>query len=69
MDPDLFPLSAFEVDCDGSACGSGRDVGRHIHPPQGGQEAFGRVVVRDNRRVSYGSAEGIKRLVTFATED
>ena len=62
MDPDQFPLSAFEVDCDGSACGSGRGVGRHVHPPQDGRSAFGRVVVRDNERVRYEPAEGITRL-------
>lgn len=40
-----------EVDCDGSACGSGRDVGRHIHPPQAGGPALGRVIVRDHQWV------------------
>lgn len=67
MDLDQFPLSAFEVDCDGSACGSGRNVGRHVHPPQGlgGEGAVGRVVVRDNKRVSYGPADGVTRLVMF----
>ena len=54
MNPDNFPLSAFEVDCDGSACGSGRDVGRHIHPPQDGNAALGRVIVRDHQRIIYG---------------
>lgn len=63
MNPDDFPLSVFEVDCDGSACGSGRDAGRHVHPRQDGRPAIGRVVVRDNRRVSYGAAEGITRLL------
>jgi hypothetical protein len=63
MNPDDFPLSGFEVDCDGSACGSGRDVGWHVHPPQDGLPAFGRVAVRDHRRVSYGPAEGITRLL------
>ena len=63
MDPDQFPLGSFEVDCDGSACGSGRDAGRHIHPPQDGRSAFGRVVVRNHERISYGPAEGITRLV------
>lgn len=58
-----FPLSLFEVDCDGSACGSG-DVPGHVHAPQHGVRAVGRVVVRDSRRISYGPAEGIMRLVT-----
>ena len=66
MNPDDFPLGAFEVDCDGSACGSGRDVARHIHPPQGGGDgAIGRVVVRDHERISYGPADGVTRLVMF----
>ena len=63
MNLDHFPLSAFEVVCDGSACGSGRDVGRHIHPPQDGLPALGRVIVRDHQRVSYGPAKGITRLL------
>ena len=63
MDLDQFPLRMFKVDCDGSACGSGRDVGRHIHPPQDGSPAIARVVVRAGRRVSYEAAEGITRLV------
>ena len=58
-----IPLSVFEVDCDGSACGSGRDVDRHIHPPQDGNAAFGRVVVRNHERVRYEPAQGITRLV------
>lgn len=67
MNPDDFPLSMFEVDCDGSACGSGPSAGRHIHPPQNGRPAFGRVTVRDHRRTGYGPAEGNTRLVTFET--
>jgi hypothetical protein len=59
---DDFPLGFFEVDCDGSACGSG-NVGPHVHAPQHGHPAVCRVVVRDGRRVSYGPAEGITRLV------
>jgi hypothetical protein len=67
MDPDQFPLSKFEVDCDGSACGSGRAAGLHIHPPQDGLPAWCRVVVRNHERVSYGPAEGITRLVMTAS--
>ena len=69
MNPDDFPLDVFEVDCDGSACGSGRDVGRHIHPPQNGRSAVGRVVVRNHKRVSYGEAEGITRLVMTGIQE
>lgn len=61
MNLDEPPLGSLEVDCDGSACGSG-GVGRHIHPPQGGA-AIGRVRVIDGRRVGHGPAEGIRRLV------
>lgn len=63
MDLDQFPLRMFEVDCDGSACGSVREVARHIHPPQDGRPALARAVVRDGRRAGYGQAEGITRLV------
>ena len=63
MNLDEFPLGMFEVDCDGSACGSGPECGRHIHPEQHGSRPLARVVVRDGRRVSYGDAEGITRLV------
>jgi hypothetical protein len=71
MNADDIPLSNLEVDCDGSACGSGRDVGRHVHPPQHGipafgHPAFGRVVVRNHERIRYERAEGITRLVTAA---
>lgn len=62
MNPDEFSLSIFEVDCDGSACGSGPKVGPHIHPPQWGQPAFGRVTVRNHERTGYAKAEGITRL-------
>jgi hypothetical protein len=60
---DDFPLGLFEVDCDGSACGSGDAVGLHVHAPQHGGSAVCRVVVRDGRRVSYRPAEGITRMV------
>lgn len=63
MNPDQFPLSMFEVDCDGSACGSGRGAGRHVHPPQDGSPAVSRVIVRDHCRIGYGPAEGITRLL------
>ncbi len=66
MNCDDIPLSAFEVDCDGSACGSGRAVGLHVHPPQDGAPAISRVVVRNHERVRYERAEGITRLVTAA---
>jgi hypothetical protein len=62
MDPDQFPLSVFEVDCDGSACGSGPAAGPHVHPPQYSGRAWARVVVRNHVRVSYGPAAGITRL-------
>ena len=53
MNLDDLPLSMFEVDCDGSACGSGRDAGQHVHPPQLYGPAIARVVVRDHERISY----------------
>ena len=53
MDLDQFPLGMFEVDCDGSACGSGAAVGLHVHGPQYNSPAISRVVVRDGRRVRY----------------
>ena len=65
MNLDDLPLSMFEVDCDGSACGSG-GVERHIHPRQDGAAAIGRVRVVENQRVEYGPAEGIRRLVIVA---
>lgn len=54
MNWDDMPLSMFEVDCDGTACGSGKSVGLHDHPRQDGGVAVGRVVFRDGRRVRYG---------------
>lgn len=59
---DDLPLSVFEVDCDGSACGSA-NVQRHVHPPQHGDEALARVTVRDGMRGEYSAPEGIRRLV------
>jgi hypothetical protein len=53
MNLDRFPLSMFEVDCDGSACGSGRHAGVHVHRPQWTAPALCRVVVRAGRRVRY----------------
>ena len=50
FDPDLIPLSYFEVECDGSACGSG-PVGWHVHPEQHGREPVGRVRVTKGERV------------------
>lgn len=50
MDLDQFPLSMFEVDCDGSACGSGPAYGRHVHPEQHGREAPARVRVTNGKR-------------------
>ncbi|SET50239.1 hypothetical protein [Nonomuraea wenchangensis] len=49
FDPGLIPLSYFEVECDGSACGSG-PVGWHTHPEQRGREPLGRVRVTEGRR-------------------
>ncbi|MER7361893.1 hypothetical protein [Nonomuraea wenchangensis] len=49
FDPDLIPLSYFEVECDGSACGTG-PVGWHVHPEQHGREPLGRVRVTEGRR-------------------
>ena len=66
MDLSYFPLSAFEVDCDGSACSS-TSVGRHIHPPQNGMRAIARVRVVNGERVEYGDPEGIDRLVMVAS--
>jgi hypothetical protein len=53
MDLDQFPLSMFEVDCDGSACGSGPRFGRHIHPCQTGGEPICRVRIVNGERVEY----------------
>jgi hypothetical protein len=61
MDLDKMPLSAFEVDCDGSACGSGGEP--HVHPPQNGLPGIARVIVRDGKRKGYEGAQGITRLV------
>ena len=63
---DDLPLSWFEVDCDGSACGSPRGAGLHVHAPQDGISVHGpgwRVIMRDGRRTGYADAEGITRLV------
>ncbi len=49
MNLDDFPLSMFEVECDGSACGSG-DVGWHVHRRQDGGEPIRRVRVTDGTR-------------------
>lgn len=61
-----WPLSWFEVNCDGSACGSG-DVQVHVHPVQRhlfpGSEPGVRVTVRNGQRVSYSKAEGIGRVI------
>lgn len=56
-------LNYFEVDCDGSACGSGPDVPRHIHPPQYTGKVNTRVIVRDGEVVGKRPAEGITRLI------
>jgi hypothetical protein len=61
MSWDDFSLSHFEVDCDGSACGS-PNVGRHVHPPQNFLPAIARVIVRNGERCGYGPAAGITRL-------
>jgi hypothetical protein len=61
MDLDEMPLSAFEVDCDGSACGSA-GVGLHVHPPQTGLPGIARVIVRKGERKGYEGAQGITRL-------
>ena len=47
MDLDQFELGLFEVDCDGSACGSPRSLGRHIHPQQYGEEPICRVRITE----------------------
>lgn len=61
MNLDDFPLGAFEVECDGSACGSG-NAGHHVHPPQQGAPAIARVKVRNGSRAGYSEASGITRL-------
>lgn len=48
MDLDQFPLSMFEVECDGSACGSG--TGWHTHPQQYRGEPICRVRVTNGQR-------------------
>jgi hypothetical protein len=50
MDLDQFPLDMFEVECDGSACGSGTRDGWHIHHRQDGGEPIGRVRVMNHER-------------------
>ena len=57
MNLDEFPLSMFEVECDGSACGSGPAFGWHTHPVQhrsflggGYMEPIGRVRVTKGQR-------------------
>jgi len=61
-----WPLSWFEVNCDGSACGSG-NVQVHVHPVQQhlflGGDIGVRVTVRNGQRTAYSKAEGITRLV------
>lgn len=49
MELDQFPLSMFEVECDGSACGS-LGYGWHVHPEQHGWEPICRVRVTDGKR-------------------
>lgn len=61
MNLDDFSLGMFEVDCDGSACGS-PGAGRHVHPPQNGI-ALARVYVRDRKRTKYTAAAKIMRPV------
>ena len=56
MNLDQFPLSMFQVDCDGSACGGDRSAGLHVHQRQDGGEAVARVVLRDHERVRYEEA-------------
>jgi hypothetical protein len=68
VNSDDIPLSFFEVDCDGSACGSG-DTGLHVHPAQHAHFPVGRVTVRNGERVGYGKAEGITRLATIPGGD
>jgi hypothetical protein len=52
MDFDNFPLGMFEVDCDGSACGSHPGY-RYVHPCQTGDEPICRVRIENGRRVEY----------------
>jgi hypothetical protein len=65
MDMSDWPLSWFEVNCDGSACGSG-NVPLHVHPPQRalflGTAAVARVTVRNGQRTAYSAARGTARL-------
>jgi hypothetical protein len=65
MDPDKLPLSMFEVDCDGSACGG---TGRHVHPPQSGTADL-RVTVRKGKREKYEPAQGNRGLVIIESAD
>ncbi|GAB6901908.1 hypothetical protein JCM9957A_49980 [Kineosporia succinea] len=55
MDYADISLSYFEVDCDGSACGSG-NVGEHLHPAQFGAPPIARVIFRKGERVRYEGA-------------
>lgn len=65
MDMSEWPLSWFEVNCDGSACGSG-NTPLHVHPVQRrlflGPDLGVRVTVRNGQRTAYSKAEGILRL-------
>jgi hypothetical protein len=71
-DPDDIPLSYFEVECDGSACGSG-PVGWHAHAEQHGQEPLGRVRVSNGVRTylpevrALTAAEAVVLVVESAT--
>jgi hypothetical protein len=49
MNLDDFPLSAFEVDCDGSVCGSSTNT-RHLHPRQDSGKPICRVRITDGKR-------------------
>jgi hypothetical protein len=68
-DPDDIPLSYFEVECDGSACGSG-PVGWHVHPEQHGRKPLGRVRVSDGTRtyLSEVRALTVTEALTLAVE-
>lgn len=66
MNLDDLPLGMFEVDCDGSACGSRAAL--HVHAPQYGMRAVARVTVRAGARTGYAPPEGITRLVMSGQE-
>lgn len=54
MEFDWLPLTMFLVDCDGTACGSGKESGNtHIHSCQDNIEPVSLCIFRDGKRTAY----------------